>query len=122
MKTLMFAALVLLFSSTVLAHDPGLSAAEIQISTDRIVAEVSFAPRDLEQLQHLGSNDYIAEHLLIIKRDQELLKLRSFTIRTTDANSIHFILEFPNSPGAELHLTAIAFEHLPRGHKQFLSV
>lgn len=106
------------FSRTVLAHDPGLSAAEVQVLSDRIVAEVSFAPADLERLPR----DEIAQHLLVIKRDQEILKLQTFRLQTTDANSIHFILEFPNSPGAELHLSAIALEHLPRGHKQFLSV
>jgi hydrogenase/urease accessory protein HupE len=121
-KLVMLVCVVLLFSVTALAHDPGLSAAEVRILSDRIVAEVSFAPLDLQRLQHVGSNDYIAEHLLIIKSDQEILKLRNFSVQATDANSIHFILEFPNSHAAELHLSAIALEHLPRGHKQFLSV
>jgi hydrogenase/urease accessory protein HupE len=114
--------LVLLFSGTALAHDPGLSAVEVRILHDRIVAEVSFAPLDLERLSHAGSNDYLAEHLLEINCDDERLKLRNSTVQTTDANSVHFILEFPNSPGRELHLSAIALYHLPRGHKQFLSV
>ena len=122
MKTLMLAAIVLLLSSTVLAHDPGLSAAEVRMLPDRIEAEVSLAPLDLERLHYLGSNDSIAEHLLLIKRDGETLKLQNFRVQTTDANSIHFILEFPNPPGTELHLSAIALEDLPRGHKQFLSV
>jgi hydrogenase/urease accessory protein HupE len=113
---------VILFSRTVLAHDPGLSAAEVRILPDRIEAEVSFSPLDLERLQHLGSNDSIAEHLLVIKRDQETLRLQNFRVQSTDANSIHFILEFPNPPGTELQLSAIALENLPRGHKQFLSV
>jgi len=117
-KMLMLAGLVLLVSSTVLAHDPGLSAAEVRILPDRIVAEVSFAPVDLERLPHAE----VAEHLLVIKSDQEVLKLRNFSVQSTDAKSIHFILEFPNSPGTELHLSAIALNHLPRGHKQFLSV
>src|SRR4051794_22694945 len=122
MKVLTLAALVLLSSITALAHDPGLSAAEVQILADRIVVQVSFAPVDLDRLQHVGSNDYLAQHLLTIKRDNETLKLQNFSVEATDANSIHFILEFPNPPGAELHLSAIAFDHLPRGHKQFLSV
>lgn len=117
-KMLMLAGLVLLVSSTVLAHDPGLSAAEVRILPDRIVAEVSFAPVDRERLPHAE----VAEHLLVIKSDQEILKLRNFSVQSTDAKSIHFILEFPNSPGTELHLSAIALNHLPRGHKQFLSV
>ena len=122
MRLLTIVILIAILSITALAHDPGLSAAEVQIFADRILAEVSFSPLDLERLQHLASNDYIAEHLLEIKREQEHLKLRNFTVQRTDANSVHFILEFPNPSGAELQLSAIAFEHLPRGHKQFLSV
>src|ERR1044072_7465688 len=119
-KVLMLVGLILFFSGTALAHDPGLSAAEVRILPDRIVAEVSLAPLDLERLQ--GPNNYIADHLLVIKADQETLKLRNFTVQTTDAKSVHFILEFPNAPGTELHLSAVALQHLPRGHKQFLSV
>ena len=106
--------LVLLSGGTVLAHDPGLSAVEVRIFPDRIVAEVSFAAVDVD------SN--VAEHLLEIKGDGQSLKLRNFTVQTPDTNSIHFILEFPNSSAAELHLSAFALEHLPRGHKQFFSV
>lgn len=122
MRILLIVVIVALFSSTALAHDPGLSAAEVRIFSDRIIAEVSFAPADLERLQHPASNSYIAEHLLLITRDHETLKLQTFTVEASDANSIHFLLQFPNSPGAELHLSAIAFDQLPRGHKQFLSV
>src|SRR6187200_2692677 len=43
--------LPLLFGGTALAHDPGLSAAEVRILADRIVAEVSFSPLDLERIQ-----------------------------------------------------------------------
>ena len=117
-KVLRLAALVLLLSGTALAHDPGLSATEVRILRDRIVAEVSFSPVDLERLPH----DDVAEHLLLIKSDQELLKLKNFSVQTTDAKSIHFILEFPNPPNTELHLSAIALDHLPRGHKQFFSI
>ena len=102
--------LVLLFCGRVLAHDPGLSAAEVRILPDRIVAEVSFARVDFDQK--------LGERLLEIKG----LELRHFEVQTPDATSIHFTLEFPNSSATELHLTAIALDHLPRGHKQFLSV
>jgi len=102
--------LVLLFNGTALAHDPGLSAAEVRILPDRIVAEVSFARVDFDPK--------LGERLLEIKG----LGLRHFDVQTPDATSIHFTLEFPISSATELHLTAIAFDHLPRGHKQFLSV
>src|SRR6185369_17258620 len=77
-------------------------------------AEISFARIDLDQ--NLG------ERLLEIKADEQIVKLRNFSVQTPDATSIHFTLEFPNSPATELRLSAVAFEHLPRGHKQFLSV
>jgi HupE / UreJ protein len=115
-KVLRAALLVLLLSGAVLAHDPGLSVAEVRILPDRIVAEVSFASVDLD------SNHNVAEHLLEIKHDGEILKLQNFSFQTPDASSIHVILEFPNSPATELHLSAIALEHLPRGHKQFIWV
>jgi len=107
------AVLVLLLSGTVLAHDPGLSAAEVRILPDRIVVEVSFARVDVD------SN---IEHLLEIKADEKILKLQNFRVETPDATSIHFTLEFPNTSATELHLSVVAFEQLPRGHKQFLSV
>ena len=109
-----------LCGGTVLAHDPGLSAAEVRILADRIEAEVSFAPADLERLKHSNAN--IAEHLLEIKLDQTTLKLRDFRLQTHDANSIHFILDFPNSPATEMRISVVALDYLPRGHKQFLSV
>jgi len=103
--------LVLLFSGTVLAHDPGLSSAEIRILPDRIVAEVSFARVDLDQ--------NFGERLLEIKADEEILALRHFDVLTPDANSIHFILEFPNSPASKLHLSAVVLEHLPPQNNAF---
>ena len=115
------AIVIALFSVTVLGHDPGLSAAEVRILADRIVAEVSFAPADLERLQHVHSNDKLAAHLLEIKCGAQILTLRNFSVQTRDANSIHFILEFPTPLGAELRLNAVSLQHLPRGHKQFLS-
>ena len=111
---------VLLLGGTGLAHDPGLSAAEVRILPDRIEAEVSFAPADLDRLKH--SNTEIVQHLLEIKLDQTTLKLTDFRVQTRDANSIHFILEFPNSHATEMHVSVVALDYLPRGHKQFLSV
>jgi len=108
------AMLVVLFSGTVLAHDPGLSSTEVRILPDRIVAEVSFARVDLDQK--------LGERLLEIKADEQILRLTNVSVQTPDTTSIHFTLEFPSSPAAELRLSAVALEHLPRGHKQFLSV
>jgi len=50
-KVGMLAGILTIFSSSAQAHDPGLSAVEVRILADRIVAEVSFAPSDLEGIQ-----------------------------------------------------------------------
>ena len=104
-------------SGTALAHDPGLSAAEVRILPDRIVAEVSFAPSDVQGVQQLESD------LLTIQSGQQQLTLLSTSRKSVDRNSVHFVLEFSNPRAAgELRISAPVLASLPRGHKQFCSV
>src|SRR6185369_14400420 len=100
-------------SGSALAHDPGLSAAEVRILPGRIVAEVSFAPADIQGIQQLESQ-------LLTIQNGELL---SISRKSVDRNSVHFLLEFsnPNAAG-ELRISAPVLASLPRGHKQFCSV
>ena len=108
--------LIFILNGTVLAHDPGLSAVEVHMHSDRIVAEVSFAPADWERVRQFESN------LLIIEDDRQKLELRSISRKPSDQNSVHFLLEFSKANGNELRITALSLAHLPRGHKQFCSV
>lgn len=113
----MLAGILTVLSGNALAHDPGLSAAEVRVLGDRIVAEVSFAPQDLAGIQPLDSN------LLSIQGDQRKLELRSFSSRSSDPNSVHFLFEFSNSKNAvELRISSPVLANLPRGHKQLCSV
>jgi hydrogenase/urease accessory protein HupE len=111
-KVGMLAGILTIFPSSALAHDPGLSAVEVRILADRIVAEVSFAPSDLEGIQQPYSN------LLTIDGNE----LRSFSLKSTDPNSVHYLLEFSNPNAGELRISAPVLANLPRGHKQFCSV
>jgi len=108
--------LVIFLSGVVLAHDPGLSAAEVHILKDRIVAEVSFAPVDWEKLRQQEPE------LLAIADEQRKLELQSVSVKSSDQSSVHFLLEFSNLNGNELRIGAPVLAHLPRGHKQFCSV
>ena len=108
--------LTFLSGGTALAHDPGLSAVEVRILADRIVAEVSFAPLDLDGIQPVDSN------LLTIEDDRGKLQLRSFRRGSSDQNSVHFLFEFASSNAGELRISAPVIVSLPRGHKQFCSV
>jgi len=109
----MLAGILTIFTSSALAHDPGLSAVEVRILADRIVAEVSFAPSDVEGIQ----SPYLA-----IRGDGKMLELRSFTLKSSDRNSVHYLLEFSNPNAGELQISAPVLANLPRGHKQFCSV
>jgi len=112
----MLTGILTLLSSTVLAHDPGLSAAEIRLLNDRIVAEISFAPADLEGVQLVDTQ------LITFEDDQRKLELRSATRKSLDGNSVHFLLEFSTSRAARLRISAPVLASLPRGHKQLVSV
>jgi hydrogenase/urease accessory protein HupE len=112
----MLAGILTILSHSALAHDPGLSAVEVRILADRIVAEVSFAPSDLEKIQLRDSN------VLTIYSDDKELELRSFTLKSSDQNSVHYLLEFSSLNAGELRISAPVLANLPRGHKQFCSV
>lgn len=112
----MLAGILTVLSSTALAHDPGLSAVEVRVLADRIVAEVSFSPLDLENIQPSASN------LLTIADDQQKLEVRSFNRKSSDQTSVHFLLEFSRTKATELRISAPLLAQLPRGHKQFISV
>jgi hydrogenase/urease accessory protein HupE len=108
--------LVLLLTGSAHAHDPGLSVVEVRVLADRIVAEVSFAPADLDGVQQSAAT------FLALYDNQRKLELRSYTRSSPDQNSVHFVFEFPKANASELRISAPVLATLPRGHKQFCSV
>ena len=112
----MLAGILTILSTSALAHDPGLSAVEVRIFADRIVAEVSFAPSDLQGIQFSDSN------VLTIRGDDGQLELRSFSLKSSYRNSVHYVLEFSSLGAGEVRISAPVLANLPRGHKQFCSV
>ena len=113
----MLAGILTILSGSALAHDPGLSAVDVRIFEDRIVAEVSFAPQDLEQIKPL-----VGSSLLTIEDGDGALKLRSFSLKPSDRNSVHYLLEFSRSNTSTLRISAPVLANLSRGHRQFGSV
>ena len=115
-RLVLVSTLLFILSGTARAHDPGLSAVDVRILDDRIVAEVSFAPADWERIRQLESN------LLIIEDDRHKLELQSVRLKPSDQGSVHFLLEFANPNAGALRITAPMLAHLPHGHKQFCSI
>jgi hydrogenase/urease accessory protein HupE len=112
----MLLGILTILSGTTWAHDPGLSSVEVRVLEDRIVAEVSFAPLDLQTVPTSGPD------LLTLENKQGQLELLSFSRKSSDQNSVHFLLEFTHSSAAEVRVSSPVLAHLPRGHKQFCSV
>jgi hydrogenase/urease accessory protein HupE len=113
----MLAGILTILSGNALAHDPGLSAVEVRVLQDRIVAEVSFAPQDLKQIEPLGESS-----LLTIEDDRGKLELLFFSLKAPDSSSVHYLLEFSHSNASALRISAPVLTALSRGHKQFCSV
>lgn len=107
---------VLVLTGSAQAHDPGLSAVEVRVFADRIVAEVSFAPADLNGVREPATN------FLTIYSNEKKLGLRSFSRSSPDQNSVHFLFEFSGPNATELRINAPVLASLPLGHKQFCSV
>src|SRR5262245_21721855 len=122
-----------------LAHDPGLSAAEIRIVDGQVFAEVSFAAFDLERIQHVDLNNdgviseqelksavpelaAVTGRLLAIESNSRRIPLQNFKMEIREGNSVHFLLRFAKENAAQLQFAAPILRDLPHGHKQFLSV
>ena len=112
----MLAGILTLLSGSAMAHDPGLSVVDIRVLENRIVAEVSFAPSDVEGIQQLESR------LLTVGSGERNAELLSFSHSQSDAKSVHFLLEFARPDADELRISAPVLANLSRGHKQFCSV
>lgn len=110
------AGILVLLPGSAQAHDPGLSAVEVRILADRVTAEMSFAPADLEGVQQSASS------FLTIYGDEQQLELRTFSRNSPDPNSVHFLFEFSSPKATDLRISAAVLANLSRGHKQFCSV
>ena len=111
----MLAGILTVLSGNAIAHDPGLSAVDVRVLGDRIVAEVSFSALDLQGVQ-------VEQSLLRLDDRQGPIALRSIRRESSDQNSVHFVVEFSTANVTELRITTLVLDRLPRGHKQFCTV
>jgi hydrogenase/urease accessory protein HupE len=123
------------------AHDPGLSAAEIQIDGRGLTVRLSFAGSDLTSLI---SNSLIPpsankggpasaqtslsdiapepEDLLEVFVDGARIPGKQIASRVDDSGTVHLEIWFPLEHGSLLTLRSTAIAKLARGHRQYMSV
>ena len=125
--------------SAVYAHDPGLSAAALRLTDDRMVAHLTLARRELETLVPIDADhdgavtteeftaarpplQALAHHLLAISSAGQAGSAQITAIELDQSDALHFWLQFPSLTGAQVQVTVPIMAQLARGHRQYVSV
>ncbi|MGH7525891.1 MAG: HupE/UreJ family protein, partial [Gemmatimonadales bacterium] len=123
----------------VLAHDPGLSAADLRLQPDRLIADLSFARADIERLVPIDTDgnqlvapdelaaarprlEGLAREALEISFDGRGVAPTGVAVSLDTSSAVHFHLSFPGTVGRRLGLRSALLPGLPRGHRQYLSL
>ena len=117
--------LCLLLPARALAHDPGLSAADLRLPGGRLVAHLTFARGDIETLAPVNSGprlEALAREALTVSSDGRALAAGDVTTSLDDSNGVHFHLVFTGVGDAPLTLRSALVGKLALGHRQYLTV
>ena len=113
-----FAVSLLLFislaSTRVLAHDPGLSAADLRLEGTTLRAHVAFSRTDVDPATK--------PTVLEVRTAGKIVSATQTTIETDDSNAVHFHLAFPVTPGQSLEIRAAILGKLAHGHRQYFTL
>jgi hydrogenase/urease accessory protein HupE len=130
--------ITLFISPEAKAHDPGLSAAELQLSYGSLAADLSFAFADIEQLLAIDADhnqqisqaeflmaqaqlEQLARGALAITVDRKPLLCEAATVMLDSENGVlRFKLKFSGVVGEHLELESFLIKSLARGHRQYL--
>ncbi|MBO0722925.1 MAG: HupE/UreJ family protein [Blastocatellia bacterium] len=131
--------LIVLAATKALAHDPGLSAAEVRLDGSQAIARLTFARGDIATLAtldadhdgHITNEEFAAArpHLESLAKDSFSLIIDGHDVSPVkvevsldDSGAVHFDLHFPELTGEKLTLRSNLIAQLPRGHRQFLEL
>jgi hydrogenase/urease accessory protein HupE len=131
--------LLLLWATVALAHDPGLSATEVKLGREAIIAQVTFAPSDLEALLPVDQDhdrrtsgeefdaardalESLARALLELTVDGRVIEASRAEALLDDAGGVFLRTTYNHSGGSILTIRLLVLDKLPRGHRQFVSV
>ncbi|HXI82677.1 MAG TPA: HupE/UreJ family protein [Verrucomicrobiae bacterium] len=98
----------------VFAHDPGLSAADLNFDGGTLRAHVTFSRKDVDPAAK--------PTVLEVRVNGRIVPPLQAQIETDDSNAVHFYLTFPVTPGMPLEIRATDFDRLARGHRQYFTL
>ena len=121
---LLTAALGFGFQASTVAHDPGLSALDVRVLPDRVVATLSLAPVDARLLVSERGNtlEAIALESIDVVLDGARLPGRVESRSTDSETGGTVVLAFDGRIGARLTVRSIVPARLARGHRELLTV
>jgi hydrogenase/urease accessory protein HupE len=132
--------LVLVLAATsALAHDPGLSAAEVKLDGNKAVARLTFAHGDIAAIAPMDANrdgritqaefdavraqiESLAKESFAMIIDDRDVSPMAVAVSLVESDAVQFDLEFTILPGSRLTLRSLLIDKLPRGHRQFLAL
>ena len=138
--TSLIALVLLLQTSTVNAHPPGLSSLDLTIGAESVAAKVTFALQDIEAFAPMDSDldaevtdaereaakpaiaKLLAEQLRVTMDGKDYQPVGPGQVSFDAQNNAHAEFIFPATPRQELALQSKFLSQLPEGHQQFLSI
>ena len=121
---LLTAALAFGFQASTAAHDPGLSALDVRVLPDRVVATLSLAPGDARLLvaEQGDALEAIALDSIEVVLDGARLAGRVESRSTESETGGTVVLAFDGRIGARLTVRSSVPARLARGHRELLTV
>jgi hydrogenase/urease accessory protein HupE len=122
-----------------LAHDPGLSTAQLHILPGHLKAELTLAQADVAVLTPLDNNadgqisptewvdaqtslNHLASEAWKVDASGHVMLQSSASARHDASNNVHFIATFPVLQPGAVTCRSDLVARLPRGHRQFVTV
>src|SRR5579863_2918629 len=115
MRLLVVIVLLCGVATSVLAHDPGLSTAELRFDGDQLLAHLTFAKPDIEPL--LPRDDF-----LDVRVDGTPVAPRHTTMHANSSNAMEIWTRFPLPSGRCVAVRSSLLGDLAFGHRQYLAV
>jgi hydrogenase/urease accessory protein HupE len=121
------------------AHDPGLSAAALNMSENQLTAHLTFARRDIESLIPIDTDhdgivsavefaiarphlDMLVPGVMAISSASHPLEAQVTAVELDRSDALHVRLTFGRQAGTQLKVSVPIVTQLARGHRQYVSV
>jgi hydrogenase/urease accessory protein HupE len=95
------------------AHDPGLSAAALQLRPGQLVARFTFSGADAARFEDGHLVEILAEGQKLMPATLE---------RRIEPKEVRFDLNYSLPPASTLTIRELAFDQLPSGHRQYFAI